>query len=354
MKASGLFIAVGLLAGVTACSGGKERVEDEESLETLLPEANSGVTVMTLRPADFDHELVSNGKIVSGQSADLRFESAEPIAAVLVKNGERVTKGQKLAELASFRLSNRAFQAKDALDRARLDMQDVLIGQGFAPEDSAAVPPATMQLARTRSGYDQALAQFRLAEYEVQRAALTAPFDGVVANLSVRPFNIASTSEAFCTVIDTRRMEASFLVLEGEAGLIRTGDRVRVTPFSLPGGETEGFVSEINPVVDENGMVRVKASVGNPGDRLFEGMNVRIHIRRTVGRQLVVPKEAVVLRSGKQVVFTLVDGKSYWNYVQTGLENAGSFTIVEGLKEGDVVITGGNINLAHESAVSVL
>ena len=58
--------------------------------------------------------------------------------------------------------------------------------------------------------------------------------------------------------------------------------------------------------------------------------------------------------SGKQVVFTLVDGHAYWNYVRTGLENADSYTLLEGLKEADVVITSGNINLAHESPVKVI
>jgi len=52
------------------------------------------------------------------------------------------------------------------------------------------------------------------------------------------------------------------------------------------------------------------------------------------------------------VVFTLEDGKAIWNYVQTGLENANSYTITsETLKEGDEVIISGNINLAHESSV---
>jgi RND family efflux transporter MFP subunit len=348
-----MFFAALLIAVVTACTGSNDKSGDDENVETLLPESGNGVTVATLRLEDFNHELISNGKLIAAQSADLRFESAEPIAAVWVKNGDWVTKGQKLAELATFRLSNRTFQAKDALDRASLEMQDVLIGQGYEPEDSAQTPPATLKLAQTRSGYDQALAQYQLAAYEEQKAVLTAPFDGTVANLFTKPFNMASVSETFCTIIDTHNLEASFTVLEGEATLIKIGDRVEVTPFSLPAGKTEGRISEINPMVDENGMVRVKASVGNRGS-LFEGMNVRVHIQRLIGKQLVVPKEAVVLRSGKQVVFTLVGEKAYWNYVQTGVENASSYTITEGLKEGDIVITSGNINLAHESAVSVL
>jgi RND family efflux transporter MFP subunit len=354
MKLSNLFIMTLPLMGIAACSESKNHMEEEGNVEILLPEAGNGVTVATLQLSDFNHELISNGKLTSGKSADLRFESAEPIAAVWVKNGDWVTQGQKLAELASFRLSNKAFQAKDALDKARLEMQDVLIGQGYTPEDSAQTPPATLQLARTRSGYDQVLAQYQLAAYEEQKAVMIAPFDGTVANLFAKPFNMASTSETFCTIIDTRNLEASFTVLEGEASLIQVGNKVTVTPFSLPDGQTEGYISEINPIVDENGMVRVKASVANTGKKLFEGMNIRIHIQRTLGKQLVVPKEAVVLRSGKQVVFTLVEGKSYWNYVQTGLENADSYTIAEGLKEGDIIITSGNINLAHESAVSVL
>jgi Na+-driven multidrug efflux pump len=73
-----------------------------------------------------------------------------------------------------------------------------------------------------------------------------------------------------------------------------------------------------------------------------------------LGKQLVVPKSAVVLRSGKQVVFTLTEDKAYWNYVHTGLENADSYTIIDGLKEGDIVITSGNINLAHEAPVKVI
>jgi len=81
-------------------------------------------------------------------------------------------------------------------------------------------------------------------------------------------------------------------------------------------------------------------------------MNVRVSIFRSLGKQWVVPKSAVVLRTGKEVVFTLEDGKAIWNYVQTGLENANSYTITsETLKEGDEVIISGNINLAHESSV---
>ena len=77
-------------------------------------------------------------------------------------------------------------------------------------------------------------------------------------------------------------------------------------------------------------------------------------MRRQLDEKLIVPKSAVVLRSGRQVVFTLEKGKALWNYVQTGLENMELYTIEDGLKEGDTVITTGNLNLAHETPVNVI
>ena len=122
-----------------------------------------------------------------------------------------------------------------------------------------------MQLVRVKSGYDQALIQYQLAEYEERNAVLTAPFDGIVANLFAKQYNTASTSDIFCTVIDPGSLEAAFTVLESELPLIKNGDRVEVTPFALNDTKAEGRITEINPLVDENGMVQVKAAVTDKG-----------------------------------------------------------------------------------------
>ncbi|MEL5893761.1 efflux RND transporter periplasmic adaptor subunit [Bacteroides sp. GD17] len=345
-----LCIAVALL---TACSGAKKETDAEEGVATVLPGENNEVTVQTLKRQTFDHELVSNGKVVAGVQADLRFETAGVVASIYAKNGDHVRKGQKLAELDKFRLTNKTAQAKDALDKAKLDLQDVLIGQGYPADDNSKVPADIMQLARVKSGYDQCLSQYELARYEEEHATLTAPFDGVVANLFSKPYNAANTSDVFCTIVGTEGMEADFTVLESELPLIKNGDKVIVTPYSDAASKQEGRITQINPLVDDKGMVKVKAVVNSKG-KLFSGMNVRVNVHRSLGEQLVIPKSAVVLRSGKQVVFTLKDGKAQWNYVQTGLENAESYSVADGLKEGDTVIVTGNVNLAHEAPVTII
>lgn len=355
MKYYNFFIIL-FLTGMIACAGEKKDDNSKgESVETVLQEEANEVTILPLELTNFNHELISNGKLTARNYVDLKFESSEPIAAIYVKNGDRVTKGQKLAELSLFRLNNKMAQSKATLENAKLELQDVLIGQGYSLEDSARVPAATLQLAQIKSGYSQALTQYQLADYELQKAVLTAPFDGIVANLFSKQFNTASTSEIFCSIIDGRSLEADFTVLESELPLIKVGDRVEVSPFALTDVKAEGRISEINPLVNADGMVKVKAAVSDK-DKFFEGMNVRVSIHRALGKQLVVPKEAVVLRSGKQVIFTLdsTRTKANWTYVHTGLENASSYTVIDGLKEGDIVITSGNINLAHEAPVKVI
>lgn len=342
-----------MIAFLTACTPGKKD-QPEETVQQLLPDRTAEVTVMTLIAVDFEHELVSNGKISAQNVAELKFLTSEVISEIFVKNGSRVEKGQRIAMLDTYSLSNTVKQAKDALDRSRLEYQDVLIGQGYMLDNPDAVPPEVNELAMVKSGYSTAQTNYNMAVYNLERATLTAPISGVIANLFSKPNTLSSPSNIFCNIIDTRSLEVTFTVLENELGLIRAGDKIKVFPFSISDMVMEGRVSEINPWVDKNGMVQVKASVAY-NERMVEGMNVRVSIFRSLGKQWVVPKSAVVLRTGKQVVFALENGKAIWHYVNTGLENATSYTITgETLKEGDIIITSGNINLAHESPVNVI
>ena len=346
-----------VLIMLAACSETKTENKEKEGVETVLPAQVNEVTVMKLTKGNFNHELVSNGKVVAKEYADLYFRTQEVVAKVYVKNGTFVRKGQKLAELDMFKLNNTLAQSKNSLAQANLEMQDVLIGQGYAPDNLNAVPAELLELAKVKSGYEQAKAQYESAQHEVAQAILTAPFDGVVANLFDKQYNVPKNGEPFCRVIRTSAMEVDFTVLESELPLIKISDLVEVTPYASAVGKRTGSISEINPLVDENGMVRVKAQI-NGGEKLFDGMNVRINVKRSVPNQMVVPKTAIVLRTGKQVIFTVKDGIAMWNYVTTGLENMTECTLVDweanGLEEGMTVITTGNVNLAHETPVKII
>ncbi|MBQ6746646.1 MAG: efflux RND transporter periplasmic adaptor subunit [Bacteroidaceae bacterium] len=344
-------IAVLIISTLTACNNRKVANDSTAEGVNALPQAEPNeVTTIILRLQPFEHELISNGKVEAIQLTDIHFETDGIVEKVLVRNGDHVAQGQVIAELDKFKLHNAVVQAQNTFEQAKLDLQDVLIGQGYGNKPETEIPSDVMQLARTRSGYSQSLAAYELALSNEANASLKAPFSGTIANLQLKRFNKVSPSDIVCTIVGSQGMEATFSVLENELPLVHRGDKVVITPYADITAVHEGIVTEINPIVDANGMVQVKAQVRG-SERLFSGMNIKVSVRREMPGQLVVPKSSVVLRQGRQVVFTLQDDQAMWNYVQTGLENADTFTILEGLKEGDEVIVTGNVNLAHESKV---
>ena len=145
-----------VLVMLVACTGTKTDSMEKEGVATVLPSQMNEVTVMTLAKKNFNHELVSNGKIMAKEYADLYFRTSEVVAKVWVKNGTFVRKGQKLAELDLFKLNNNLAQSRNSLVQAELEMKDVLIGQGYAVDNLDAVPADVLELAKIKSGYAQA------------------------------------------------------------------------------------------------------------------------------------------------------------------------------------------------------
>ena len=345
-----------LLASCASNNSEKEAVSEvkKDSVLTIKRRTGEPIETMILCESTFNRELSGNGKVVAKRSAEMRFSSLEQIAHVWVRNGDKVRKGEKLAQLDLFALERSLAQAKDNLEQSKLDLQDVLIGRGYSLDAQASAPADEVELAKVKSGYNKTLIAYELAENNFRKATLVAPFDGVIANLKAKGNNI-SNGDVFCMVIDDKNPEVEFSVLESELSLVKRGYPVYVQPFVNSTSEALiGSVSEINPIVENNGMVKVKAQVKNNGT-LLQGMNVNILLRQPMEQALVIPKSAVVMRSGKPVVFTRVNGKAQWNYVQITAENSDSCVVAprskeyEGLSVGDSVIVSGNLNLAHET-----
>ena len=195
---------------------------------------------------DFEHvdEQWQNKSANSGRTkVSVRGGDCEDIRKEWFARSERT----KIAELDTYSLQNRLNQSKDALERSRLEYQDVLIGQGYKLDNPEGVPEEIMQLAKVKSGYNSAQTQFDMASYDLKKATLVAPISGVVANLFAKPHTLSSPSEVFCNIIDTRSLEVEFTVLENELGFIKMGDNVKIAPFSIPDLIVNGRVTEINP-----------------------------------------------------------------------------------------------------------
>lgn len=340
---------------MSACSG-SEKNESSNKLagEATFSDAPTRVRVKPVKQEVFHFELVSNGRVQAGRKVDLKFQSTEIIEQIYVRNGQKVTKGSKLASLETIRLENALLIAEDNYERAKLDLQDILIGQGFVLSEQDSIPESILRIAKVKSNFQQNQINADNARYNLASATLVAPFDGVVANMNQQACNYPATSEPFCTILDLDHPEVRFMILENERSMVRVGETVLIAPFSNSEELSTGVVSEMNPMVDKNGMIEVKAVMNNPKQMFYEGMNVRVRVQRAVEQALIIPKSALLLRNNRKVVFVAKENSAQWVYVQTGLENSESFTVTEGLQEGDSVIYEGNFNLAHEAPILVV
>jgi RND family efflux transporter MFP subunit len=337
---------------LVSCNSSKEESSEELAKRSYTDRIIQVQTTEAVKGL-FTKELVSTGKLYAFKKAEIPFRISENITSITVKNGDRVKKGQLLATLEQFNQTIALDQAKNQMEKALNDMEDNLIGRGYGIKDTANMPWKILRSVRIESGYNTAYTNLKEAEYNFEATRLRAPFSGIISDLKAKVFNPASSYEYFCILIDDGMMDVEFNVMESEISQVRSGQKVQVFPFADPEKVYTGTITQINPQVDENGLIMVKATVKNSDLSLMDGMNVKILSKNKVPDQLIVPKEAVVLRQGREVVFTYEDGLAKWNYVKTGLENSTQFTITEGLSEGQKVIVSNNLNLAHETRVEI-
>jgi membrane fusion protein, multidrug efflux system len=311
------------------------------------------VKIMIAQKTVFYNEIVSNGRIYALKKADLTFRGNEPLKKIYFQNGDYVKQGDTIATLDNFELKNQLAQSKVSFSRATLDLIDALIGQGYELKDSAKIPENIMETSMLRSGYIQSKSALVMAGFNYNASIMIAPMSGIIANMFSRELNRPNQNPQFCSIIDNNLFQIEFPILETEIAKVRKEQKIEVSPFFDTSIKIGGAVTVINPVVEENGMVRVYAEVRNTQNILCQGMNVKIFIRQKTENQLVVPKTAVTNRSDKDVIFTFSGGLAKWNYATMGAENSEYYTVTEGISAGDTVITEGNIHLANLSKVRI-
>jgi membrane fusion protein (multidrug efflux system) len=354
-KTALLAIIISLLI-LDGCSPSNSETHVSEKRQYVRQE--NEVSTLVLKKEVFKNELVSNGKLKALRKSDLKFRIDGELRSLSVKNGQLVHTHQTLALLDQFEYRQQLKREQTDLKLATLELEDLLLGRGFSLKDSAKVPKDTYQMVLMRSGHLAAIRDLQTALYNLEGTVLKAPFSGKIANLKYNPYEQVSPGEVFCTIIDDAAFEVEFNLIETEIREIQLNDEVEVLPFSLS-SPFKGYISEINPFIDKNGLILVKARVKNRQGLLLEGMNVKIRVEKEVPNLLVVPKSAVVLRQNQEVLFKCVRGKAVWTYIQTELENSESYTVKAHpdkggtLQLGDTIIISGNLNLAHESEVRV-
>lgn len=171
---------------------------------------------------------------------------------------------------------------------------------------------------------------------------------GVVRKLNAAVGKYFKEGENLLELSDLSKVWIEIDIYEHDAGLVKTGQTVQLEFSALPGRQLQGVIDFISPVVDpKSRTLKARATLDNSSGELLPGMAADATLRVNFsGESLVVPRSALIDTGERQVVWQKKAKRNYQaSLVRTGRESGGYVEILEGLSEGDQVVTEGSFLL---------
>jgi membrane fusion protein (multidrug efflux system) len=289
------------------------------------------------------------GTLRSDESIVVRPEIAGRILKINFTEGTKVEKGTPLVELDNSIARAQLAQARAslALSRANVERAQSLFGR-------------EAMSARSR---DEAIAKLKsdeaavtLSEAMLEKMTLSAPFAGIVGLRKVSLGDFVAVGQDIASLEKISPIKVDFRVPEIYLASVSTGQSIEVHVDAYPDRTFRGAVYAIDPLVDERGRsIVIRARVPNEESLIRPGLFARVRLIVTERNDaILVPEEALVPFGAEKHVFRVVDGKAVDTAVKTGARREGVVHIVEGVAEGEMVVTAGQLKLRDGAPVMVL
>jgi len=378
-------------------------------------EPTVGVQVVPVKIATIEQTVTSEAVLYPLAQSAIVPKISAPIKAFYVNRGSKVRAGQLLATLENRDLAAAAQDNQGAYDQAQAaytiatastlpeeiqkaqgdtqaakvaleaeqtlyDSRQDLYKQGALPRKD--LDQAAVALTQAKNQYE--LAQRHLdalmavsKQQELKSAAgqlqsakgkylgaaaqlsyseIRSPINGFVTDRSLYPGEMAAAGTPLLIVMDTSSVIARAHIPQDQAALLKLGDKAAIT---VPGQEDpiEGKVAVVSPALDPNSTtVEVWVKAENPKERLRPGTSVQISmLARAVQNSLVIPAAAVLPSpdGSNYVMVAGSDSKAHQKTVKTGIKQGDQMQILEGLAEGERVITSGAYGLPDSTKIRI-
>ncbi len=336
------------------------------------------VDTATVTRADVAEELQIVGNLVGATSVEVAPKLSGRLARIGVRLGDRVRRGREIARIEDDELQQQVSQAQASFEVARATVRqrqaDLSLAEttreraqslferelvsGQEIDDAEAVHQAAIaQLDLARAQFDQANAYLQELQINLANTVIVSPVDGFIGRRYLDPGAYVTSSTAVVSVVDVSLVRLIANLVERDLRLVSAGVQARIEVDAFPDELFTGHVARIAPVLDPaTRTAEIEIEVPNPDYRLKPGMYARVGLGvGTRSGAVVVPREAVVARTNVRGVF-LVDATAERPTVQfvslvVGLEDETYVEVVEGVSEGDVVVTTGAAGLRHGDPV---
>ena len=406
-----ILLAVFIWYALVPSSKSKEGLEHSDSTNVTRVSGSSPsdvvfpVEVAVARRGDLVKRLSTTGIIRANREVEIVSRTAGEIIFVGAQNGDYVKLGDVLVKLddreyklayarasagllsaqIEYRtLSTSPFlaspdsidmkQKKEEVQRKLRDADQRFIEGAISEENFARLKrdyetelavynAQRSDVVATKSGLSQAIEAYERSKLDLESTQIKAPFAGHVADCDLSTGKRVAQQQVLLKIVDVSRLLVDVEVLESEIGKVQIGRKAEVNVNAYPNDKFVGTVFLINPVVDAKSKtvkVTVQLSVtrrrsSHDSPRLRPGMFATVKIETEILKDcLLVPKEALLVRDQRALVFVAQSGLAKWQYVELGEENERYVELKSAVLPGDSVIISGHYTLAHDAKVSIL
>ena len=328
--------------GVALASKTTEGPADKE--KTPVPVSVSPIALGTV-----SSYITTTANLVPENEVKVLAEADGRVDQVLVEEGDRVGRGQILAQLVkddadiTFKKAHlRSESARLAHERAVKVVDENLMSREAFDKVTLENEVAQQELAE--------------AQWRLDKTTIRAPFGGRVTERVVKPGQHVRPGDALFTVSDFDPLIARIYLPEKDVIGLQEGREVRITLKASDDTRFAGRIRQISPVVDPaTGTVKVTVEAAARPAIVRPGAFVTIEIVREVhARAVLLPREAVIRELQDSYVFVVRGDVAERREVSLGLEEGGRIEALSGVTAGEQVIVAGQGGLKPGSPVKVI
>jgi membrane fusion protein, multidrug efflux system len=301
-------------------------------------------------------EAVGSARAVNG--ANLSSQISGIVSAIHFESGADVKQGSPLVDLiAEDDIAHlEALKALTELARLTYERDQKLVKTKAISEQTVDSDKWTLKNDEAQVAQQQALVDYK---------SIKAPFSG---RLGIRQVDLGQFLAAGTTVVTLQQLDpiyVDFFLPEQALAQIKVGQHVAARIDAYPGHAFDGAISAINSLVDiATRNVQIRATFKNPDSRLLPGMFATVDIDVGSARPLVtLPQTAIAYNSYGNIVFLVEEkgkdaaGKprlvARQTFVTTGETRGDQVSILSGVREGDTVVTAGQMKLRNDTPLMV-
>ncbi|TVQ73262.1 MAG: efflux RND transporter periplasmic adaptor subunit [Oceanospirillales bacterium] len=306
--------------------------------------------VFQVESSSLNHVITTVGTLRANEAVILRPEISGRVSAILFREGEIIEKGQPLIEIDNTSFVAELAQAQAQANLSRIEYQraaDLLERRVGSQTDR------DTRLAQLRVTE----AQVQLAQAQLAKTTLLAPFAGEVGLRYVSPGDFISAGQDLVEVVDTHEMKIDFTLPERNISQIQVGQVIEVLVDALPGQTFQGEIYAISPSSRSGSHnLSIRARIPNEDGQLRPGLFARITIITGQDPEALMVPEAAIIPQNNEFFIMRLNAENQVGLVPVtlGSRRVGEVQILSGLEVGDVIVTAGHIKLRPGMPVTPL